>query len=210
MKEYHKIETVFERDPATKKLIVGKFRNPTVEFLKNNIWEFSEKVNGTNIRIYWDGHQVYFGGRTDNAQIPRTLSLKLEEYFGGEINAQMFEQKFGETPVILFGEGYGEKIQNGGQYIDGVDFILFDVMVNDIYLSRDNVEDISRFFNIEVAPILLEGTIEDGVNYVLNNRNSTVAKKGALLEGIVGRTKVETRDRLGRRVIVKIKYADFM
>ena len=36
MIEYNKIETVFERDTSgTKKLIEGKFRNETVEFLKD-------------------------------------------------------------------------------------------------------------------------------------------------------------------------------
>lgn len=42
MKEYHKIETLYERDEKTKKLINGKFRNQTVEFLKDNIWYFSD------------------------------------------------------------------------------------------------------------------------------------------------------------------------
>lgn len=209
MKEYHKIDTLFERDPQTKKLIRGKFRNPMVEYLKDNTWIFTEKVDGTNIRIYWDGHSVQFGGRTDNANIPPLLLRKLEELFGGEINAQLFEQKFGENVVELFGEGYGEKIQNGGAYIKGVDFILFDVMINDLFLTRENVEDIASYFNIKVVPILLEGTIEDGVNYVLSHRESVVAENGALLEGVVGRTKVETFDRRGRRSIVKIKYCDF-
>ena len=114
MKEYHKIETLFERDEKTKKLIIGKFRNPTIEYLKDNTWTFTEKVDGTNIRIYWNGHNVTFGGRTDKAQIPAHLVNRLNELFNGETNAQMFEQMFGEKEVILFGEGYGHKIQKGG------------------------------------------------------------------------------------------------
>ena len=209
MKEYHKIETLYERDEKTKKLIIGKFRNPTVEFLKDNVWQFTEKVDGTNIRVYWDGHSVSFGGRTDNAQIPAHLINRLNELFGGETNAQMFEQKFGETEVELFGEGYGAKIQNGGGYRSDVDFILFDVLISDNYQPRESVEDIAKYFGIDVVPIVLEGTLQDGVDYVLNNRTSIVAKNGALIEGLVGRTKVETRDRCGKRNIVKIKYRDF-
>lgn len=60
MREYHKIETLFERDEKTKKLIEGKFRNETVRFLKDNMWDFTEKIDGTNIRILWDGHKVTF------------------------------------------------------------------------------------------------------------------------------------------------------
>ena len=209
MKEYHKIETLFKRDPKTKKLIVGEYTNDTVEYLKDNIWQFTEKVDGTNIRVYWDGHRVTFGGRTDNAMIPAHLINKLNDLFGGEVNEQLFEQKFGNTPVELFGEGYGPKIQSGGAYRDDVDFILFDVMIKDTYLKRESVEDIANYFGINIVPVVLEGTIQDGIDYVMNNLKSTIAVNGAELEGVVGRPKVEVLDRLGRRVIVKIKRRDF-
>lgn len=209
MIEYHKIETLFKRDEKTKKLIMGEFTNPTVEYLKDNIWTFTEKVDGTNIRIFWDGHRVQFGGRTDNAQIPAHLVNRLNELFGGEANEQLFEQKFGESQVELFGEGYGIKIQNGVLYRDDVDFILFDVMINGNYQPRESVEDIAKYFGIDIVPIVLEGTIQQGVDYVLNNRQSLIAKNGALIEGLVGRTKVETFNRNGKRNIVKIKYKDF-
>lgn len=210
MKEYHKIETLFKRDEKTKKLIMGEFRNPTIEYLKDNVWIFTEKIDGTNIRIFWDGHQVNFGGRTDNAQIPAHLINRLNQLFSGETNAQMFEQKFGETQVELFGEGYGIKIQNGGLYRDDVDFILFDVLIGDNYQQRESVEDIARYFGIDIVPIVLEGTLQDGVNYVLNHKESLVAKNGAEMEGLVGRTKIETQDRTGKRNIVKIKKCDFI
>lgn len=209
MKEYHKIETLFKRDPKTKKLIVGEYTNETVEYLKDNVWQFTEKVDGTNIRVYWDGHKVTFGGRTDNAMIPAHLINKLNDLFGGEVNEQLFEQKFGDTPVELFGEGYGPKIQSGGAYRNDVDFILFDVMIKDTYLKRESVEDIANYFGLNIVPVLLEGTIQDGIDYVMNNLKSTIAINGAELEGVVGRPKVEVLDRLGRRAIVKIKRKDF-
>lgn len=209
MFEYHKIQTLFERDPKTKKLIEGKFCNPTVEYLKNNIWTFTEKVDGTNIRVYWDGHNVQFGGRTDNAQIPASLVSRLNTLFGGEANAQLFEQKFGNKEVMLFGEGYGQKIQNGGLYRNDVDFILFDVIICGNFQPRESVEDIAAYFGIDVVPIVLEGTLQDGIEYVRTHRESIIAKNGAPMEGLVGRTKIETRDRTGNRNIVKIKFKDF-
>ena len=111
MKEYEKIETLYVRDDKTKKLVEGKFRNETVELLKDIDWEFTEKIDGTNIRIYWDGHKVSYYGRTDKAQIPSQLMNRLIELFGGDISEEMFEQKFGDMPVMLIGEGYGAKIQ---------------------------------------------------------------------------------------------------
>lgn len=190
-------------------MIIGQFRNQTVEYLQSNTWQFTEKIDGTNIRIYWDGHQVQFAGRTDKAQIPAHLMARLEQLFGGNTNEEMFEQKFGENEVVLFGEGYGIKIQNGGLYRDDVDFILFDVMINGNYQPRESVEDIAKYFGIDIVPVVLEGTLADGVDYVLNCRNSIIAKNGAEIEGLVGRPKMELKDRTGNRIIVKIKYRDF-
>lgn len=206
LKEYHKIETLFERG-EDKKLINGKFRDETVEFLKDNIWQFTEKIDGTNIRIYWNGHKVSFYGRTDKAQIPAFLVNRLNELFGGNVNEEMFEQKFGENEVMLVGEGYGEKIQNGGLYRKGQDFILFDVMIGENWQSRETIEDIAKYFNLDVVPIVLEGTIEEGVNYVKSNPKSKIGTANS--EGLVGRPKVEIQTRTNKRVIVKIKVRDF-
>lgn len=211
MREYHKIKTLFERDNKTKKLIEGKYCDSAVEFLKDNIWQFTEKVDGTNIRIYWDGHSVSFAGRTDKAQIPQDLLNKLNELFGGEENAQLFEQKFGDKEVILFGEGFGPKIQKCGElYRDKADFILFDVMVDGNYLTRENAEDIANYFSLGIVPVLLEGTLQEGVDFVKSHPISYVANNGFVeMEGLVARPKVELKDKNGNRIIVKIKYRDF-
>ncbi len=209
MKEYHKIDSLFERDAGTKKLLVGQFKDLTIEYLKDCVWQFTEKVDGTNIRIFWDGHRVSFGGRTDKAELPQHLVARLEELFSGETNEEIFEQLFGEKEVILFGEGYGVKIQNGNLYRDDVDFILFDVMIGENYQPREVVEDIARYFNLDVVPIVLEGTLQDGIDYVKTHKQSVIAKNGAELEGVVGRTKIETCDRTGKRNIVKIKARDY-
>lgn len=207
MQEYHKIETLFERDEQTKKLIEGKFRNSTVEFLKDNKWQFTEKIDGTNIRILWDGHKVNFAGRTDRASIPAELTNRLFELFGGETNEQLFEQKFGETEVMLCGEGYGPKIQNGGLYRDNQDFILFDVMIAGNWQPRESVEDVAQYFNLDVVPIVLEGTIQEAIDYIKTKPKSKIGTADS--EGVVGRPIVELQDRTGKRVIVKVKVRDF-
>lgn len=205
---YHKIETIYNRaTDGTKQLIEGDWRNPTVQYLKNNYWEFTEKIDGTNIRIIWDGHKVSFGGRTEKAQIPAHLVNKLNELFLTDEAEQLFEQKFGEMEVVLFGEGYGHKIQNGGLYRSDVSFILFDVVINGNYQPRSSVEDIATAFGIEIVPIVLTGDIDDAVEFVKNKPKSTIGN--APMEGVVGRPLVEMKDRTGNRVIVKIKVRDF-
>lgn len=210
MTEYTKIETVFERDmEGTKKLIEGKFRNETVEYLKDNRWIGTEKIDGTNIGIVWDGHKVSYQGRTERAQIPSHLMNKLIEMFAGTVNEELFEQKFGEMQVILFGEGYGAKIQKGGNYRSDVSFILFDVYLpeQNLWLKRDAVEDIAKTFGVDVVPIVYEGDIAGAVEFVKGKPKSTIGV--ADMEGIVCKPAVDMLDRMGRRLIVKIKVCDF-
>lgn len=208
MKQYEKIETVFCRDTnGTKRLVLNDYRNPTIAYLKDNMWLFTEKVDGTNIRVHWDGHKIEFGGRTDKAQIPGPLLNKLNEMFMTTEAEELFEQTWGDKDVILFGEGYGPKIQNGGDYRSDVSFILFDVLVGNNYQEREWVEKTAQMFNIDVVPIVLTGTIQDGIDYVMKHPRSTMGT--AMMEGVVGRPMIELRDRRGERVIVKIKWEDF-
>ena len=210
MEEYHKIKNIYERDPNTKKINEDKYTDDILQFLEDNIWEFTEKIDGTNIRIIWNGHKVSFAGRTDKAVIPVELSNRLFELFGGEANEQLFEQKFGATPIILYGEGYGKGIQNGGLYSEKQDFILFDVKIKENWQTRESVEDIANYFGIKIVPILLTGTLKEGVEFIKNKPLSKVGQKECLIEGVVGRTKIELNDRFSNRVIVKIKVKDFI
>lgn len=211
MVEYTKIETIFERDmDGTKKLIEGKFRNETVEFLKDNRWIGTEKIDGTNVGIVWDGHKVSYQGRTERAQIPTHLMNKLIEMFGGTVNEEVFEQKFGEMQVILFGEGYGAKIQKGGgNYRSDVSFILFDVYLpeSNLWLKRDAVEDIAKTFGIDAVPVVYEGNLAGAVGFIKGKPKSTIGT--ADMEGIVCKPAVDMLDRMGRRLVVKIKVCDF-
>lgn len=210
MKKYDKIETIFQRDVnGSKKLIEGSYCSETVQFLSNLEWVWTEKIDGINIRVYWDGHKVTFGGRTDNAEIPTELITKLIDIFSSEESAQIFEQLFGEREVILFGEGYGRRIRSGGSYIkDSVDFILFDVLIGENYQSREFLEKIATAFGIKIVPIVGKGTLEEAVSFVKSKPQSTMGT--CIMEGVVARPAIELRDRCHNRIIVKIKWKDFV
>ena len=213
MTEYHKIDTIFQRDiEGTKKLMEGTFRSEAVQFLANNMWTWTEKVDGTNIRVFWDGHKVTFGGRTDKAQIPAALVNKLNEYFGGETNAQLFEQTFGEREVMICGEGYGAKINGGGTYMEdgtSVDFVMFDLKIGANWQSRESVEQCAETFGVSVVPIVGVGNLYEAVEYIKSHPMSALGPKTHEMEGIVCRPIIELNDRSHNRLIVKIKWEDF-
>jgi len=208
MKEYHKINTCWMRDQKGN-IIEGQWSDPVFGYLANNEWVFTEKVDGTNIRAYWDGNRVTFGGRTDAASIPTFLLNRLNDLFDTTPKRQKFSEVFGQDHACLYGEGYGAKIQKGGgnYKADGVDFTLFDVAVGDWWLMRKDVEDVAAKLGCDIVPILGNGTLHDGIARTRNGFNSTWGD--FIAEGIVARPVVEFKTRKGERVITKIKHRDF-
>lgn len=207
MREYHKIDTVFKRDPQTKfkTLLDGEFSTPEFEYLQANPWVFTEKVDGTNIRVMFNGQAITFGGKTDRASIPANLVTRLNNIFLPQ--RELFNVEFGDG-VCLYGEGYGAKIQKGGgNYRPDQDFVLFDVRIGEWWLQRKDVEDIARQLDINVVPILAIGDLHD---MVIRAKMGFLSTWGDFLaEGIVARPETELKTRSGHRIITKIKTKDF-
>jgi hypothetical protein len=211
MKEYHKIDTVFKRDPDTKfkTLILGDYSQEAFGYLANNEWIFTEKVDGTNIRVIVypaiAGGDIKFGGKTDDAQIPAFLVDRLQQRFLPQ-KAQLNEAF--PDGGCLYGEGYGAKIQKGGgNYRADQDFVLFDVKVGEWWLQRDAVADVAATFGLDVVPVIGRGTLADMIAMAHAGFNSSWGDFRA--EGIVARPSCELRSRNGSRIITKIKHKDF-
>lgn len=210
MKKYHKIQSVYKRDPDNnmKTFLIGQYSTPEIEYLSGNLWSFTEKIDGTNIRIGWDGEKVSIGGRTDNAQIPTFLLSRLNELFQPITFSAVFEDS-DNVDVTLYGEGYGAKIQKGGGlYLpDRVDFILFDIRIGDWWMTRDSVDELAEAIGCDSVPRMSIGTIDDAVDMVSRGFKSAIGKGDA--EGIVMRPLFDLSDRGGRRIICKLKTKDF-
>lgn len=203
MREYHKIQSVFKRDEKTHKFIMGDYSREEFKFLENNKWVYTEKVDGTNIRIGWDGETVKIGGKTDNAQLHIDLIDELNRLFP----VDKFKAIYPETKMTLYGEGYGAGIQKGGKYRPDKSFVLFDVLINEFWLSRENVGDIAGRLNISAVPIIGSGTIFDMLDIVKTGMKSQWGD--FIAEGIVARPEVELWARNGQRIITKVKHVDF-
>ena len=208
MNEYPKIQTVFNRDPSTnyKTLIKGDFSLPEFQYLQDNNWTFTEKVDGTNIRVMFDGVNITFGGRTDRAQIPVFLMNKLNTIFLPKID--LFKLLFGTDNVCLYGEGYGAKIQKGGgNYRLDQSFVLFDIKVSNWWLKRSDIEEIGNKLQIDVVPIIGTGTLQEMVTMARLGFDSCWGN--FMAEGIIAKPEIELFGRNGKRIITKIKYKDF-
>ncbi|MBM3136518.1 MAG: hypothetical protein FJZ89_14805 [Chloroflexi bacterium] len=215
MREYPKIETLYDRDTKFK---VAPERLRLPEFALINRWQITEKIDGTNVRIGMglDG-SVTYGGRTDNAQMPVPLSEYLRLTFTAEKMQAVFAESLGNTEVVLFGEGYGPKIQNGGAYRPTVGVRLIDVLVGDWWLEPTNILGIATTLGVATVPVLgevvyLPRSVDD-LRAMLKGGQSQAAKEdggaGCQAEGIVARTVPLLFTRRGDRLLWKLKFKDF-
>ena len=173
---------------------------------------------------------IRIAGKTDNAQIPKNLLKHMQEKYTNEkilgaLGLKEFipvsEWKsmynwddYSKIPSIytIYGEGYGEGIQSGGWYIKGGnEFIVFDVKVNDIYLKTEARDEIATKLGAPIVPFKGYFTLDEAIDYVRKGFRSVVAESPEvkMAEGLVLRTDLGLRNRMGNRLIVKIKYEDF-
>lgn len=217
---YPKINTLFLRDLDKQSkyynciLLDQPLTTPEFETLKFCDWECTEKIDGTNISIHiipdMDSFKVEVHGRTDRAQIPDHLLYRMSQIATKDNLAKIIKDP--TKQIILFGEGYGTKIQSvGSRYIkEGVDFILFDVLVDDIWLSRESCEEIASMLGIKIVPVIGYFTVPEATELVRMGFNSRISEDQNLpAEGLVLKAPCGILDRLGNRIITKIKTEDF-
>ena len=198
--------------------------------------EFITSDIGNNIGIKWN---VAYKGKTDNAQIPKmlyayltteltedmvlnALGLSKEMYVTDELmqektwsvlNTQFNVYELDETKIpkryTLYGEGFGAGIQSGGYYKKDNSFIGFDVKVDDMYLLRENRDEIFKKLGVDIVPFMGTFTVDEAIEFVKKGFNSKVAEEPHLAEGLVLRTPIGLQSRRGERIIFKVKTCDF-
>jgi len=202
--EYTKINTAFKRDERNV-IIPGEWTLPEFAYLADKPWRWTEKVDGTNIRLHWNGTEVTIGGRTDNAQVPSRLIANL----GPLTDPALWDSVFpGTGDVTVYGEGYGAKIQSGGMYRPDQALILFDVLVGRWWLMDDALADVAGKLGLEVVPPAGERTLEDAWQGIREGK-FTSRWDDARIEGLVGRPAVDLFSRKGERIITKLKVKDW-
>lgn len=212
MIEYPKIYGPFKRctdkGPDRNKLITGQWSTEEFAALADHPWIWTEKVDGTNIRVHWDGHKATYGGRTANAQLPAKLLPVLDEMFPEEV----MESVFGSGVFTLFGEGYGAGIQSGGVYRKDQSFILFDVYSHgdqhSLFLKRDATRDIAVKLGIDHVPFIDAFLTPWEAIESVRSGDIISVWQNAPLEGIVGKPFGGFLSRRGERIAMKVKVKD--
>jgi hypothetical protein len=205
VKKYHKIQTVYKRDPNRRKRVLeGMWAEEEFHALALCKWTWTEKLDGMNIRVIWNHGKLEFRGKTDNAQIPPALLQWLQANFDRHAMENCFKES---NEVCLYGEGVGPRIQGGSMYGTDQHFVLFDVRIGDWWLTRKSVCDISVSMQIPLVPIVGMGDLLRMTEFVKGRPDSRYGD--GLMEGVVARPIGDLRARNGSRIITKLKVCDF-
>lgn len=222
--EYPKIQSLYKRDgiivdpitgdrtfdnTKTRHLIMGEYSIPEFELVKR--WQVFEKIDGTNIRVSLrkekDGNVAYgIKGRTEAAIIPPHLFNYLNETFSIDKIMDCFPDAY---HVVIFGEGYGPKIQSGARYRKEVSFICFDVYINGWWLKYEDRLGVCDKLKIDHVPLIGEMSEKQIVDYVASHPKSLVSQdKELVMEGVVCVTNPILAVRSGQVLKFKLRCED--
>lgn len=151
-------------------------------------------VKGDNNKVeYWD-KELY------DTVIPTTAG-----FYGVELE---------EVPIYIYGEYFGEGIQKcGKRYITkGNDFVVFDIKQQGWWTPKDVRDSLCEKLGLKTVPFIGVMTLADIEDMV---RKGFATKFGAadptlLEEGIVARPIIPLFDGSNKRIIVKVKYCDYI
>lgn len=120
-----------------------------------------------------------------------------------------------EVPIYIYGEYFGSGIQKcGSRYIqNGNDFLVFDIKQQGWWTPKDVRDALCKGLKLNTVPFLGVMTlkeIEDKVRAGFATQFDRAADPTMLEEGIVARPTIPLCDGSGNRIIVKVKYCDYI
>ena len=120
-----------------------------------------------------------------------------------------------EVPIYIYGEYFGTGIQKcGSRYIqNGNGFRVFDIKQQGWWLPKENRDAMCKGLGLETVPFLGVMTlrdIEDMVRGGFATKFEGAADPTMIEEGIVARPIIPLCNGSGNRIIVKVKYCDYV
>lgn len=144
------------------------------------------------------------------------------QYYLEAADDAMIEPKAGfcgvqleEVPIYIYGEYFGSGIQKcGSRYIqNGNDFLVFDIKQQGWWTPKDVRDALCKDLKLNTVPFLGVMTlkeIEDKVRAGFTTQFDRADDPTMLEEGIVARPTIPLCDGSGNRIIVKVKYCDYI
>jgi hypothetical protein len=143
--------------------------------------------------------------------LPAHLYKYLTQTFTPGLKELLFKLIPSATKIVLFGEGYGPKIQKGGgNYRDDVGFILFDCWAGSRWSTRQELKELAVLLNLPTPYDYGLMTEEEIIELVKSKPNSLTAVRPMTIEGVICRSEPLMIANLDNRPIMwKLKCKEF-
>jgi len=168
-----------------------------------------EKIHGTSAHVLFDpAGSIYFHHGGAKRETFNALFIPSEL-------CEVYEREFlKSTKLYLYGEAYGGSMQRMSKtYGPALKFIVFDVKVDNNWLSVPQAEDVAHKFGLEFVAYWQIPTDLNMINTVRDNPSPQSMRNGMgmdnKMEGIVLRPIIEMVKNNGNRIIAKHKRDDF-
>lgn len=204
-------EELFQQKKIRKLRVPNKdgafYREKEYYTLAYTFWHYKRKLDGENIRVYWNGEQALWNGKSNNFQ----CNAEFSEYMNSTFIEEIFEEKFGrDASVYLFGEHMGPKVQGNELSLENHEFVLYDVNINGTWLSAEQIVEIATYFNIRTCYDFMDGEIRNFVGSLPQLIERVHDGEFKDWEGIVATPLIELRNQKNQRIITKIKNKDYL
>lgn len=220
MERYGKTPGPFKRSPKSNKIIFGEWSDPILEYLQDANFIFTEKLDGTNMRLIYHPEHTTTTDGFDSIHHPARLELRgrsdaaavhprLREWVEG-LDIEPFVKAFSDNQVCIYGEGVGDGIQNGGPQYGHTHFRAFGIKGSRGWLSHQVTREIlTHGLNLDQVPWVTIKTLNQGIKIIQAGLASQFGDGKFMAEGMVGLPLVLIYTPNQERIIVKIKHRDF-
>jgi Rnl2 family RNA ligase len=163
---------------------------------EDNIWQVTEKIHGKNFQIFCNGEKTIPGSRTRpleekdyhefnpgaEEKIMELLTktrilydyLKKTDEFSNIKELRMYGEIFGgflptSTGIKPKHVCKSQAVQKEILYSPQIEFGLFHIKVDEVFLSKDRTIYLGQMRNLFVIPILFSGTLKDCLDFSQKN-----------------------------------------
>jgi len=165
-----------------------------------------EKIDGTSAHISWkNGELSFFSGGSKH----ETFVALFDQDFLTKTFTEL-----GLSECVIFGESYGGKVQGMSHtYGKELRFVVFDIKIENHWLSVPDMTAIAKTFNLDVVDWVLVPTSLERLDFERDRPSVQGIKCGCgpdkPREGVVPRPPIEVRKNNGDRIIAKHKNEKF-
>lgn len=169
-------------------------------FYEGELVAVTEKVHGANARYTYRDGAIHYGSRN------QWKRADVGSAWYRALTAPMLRLCINSAPLILFGEVFGQGVQDLAYGTAEPRFLAFDLYdpVSGCYLDYAEFRSLCLSYAVPMAPLLYAGAYDAAVIKELSERDSTVAGNGQISEGVVVRPLFERHTHDLGRVVLKL------